>query len=309
MAISISTTNVGTPIERLFSDLVLGCQTLDKGIAQVLSGNQNKIPLNRLYSGNQAITARVATPVTAADNTTKDEKLITMNEIQYYDTFDPKNFNDDWKFLWAEGPEVRQQAAMNLLNALLPSVRTAFNYDLEVLLWNGNTASGSAWLSPIDGFVKLIDADGTVNSVTPAGAITSANVIAILQAVLDATPDAVLENSAPAIVTNPTVRRLYHEAISALPNKGTDITEAGRNTFMGYPIVTTHAIPANRVFMMNIGGDDRAALKVGTWMESDRFNVLIDRLQANSDLFFIRIDMAVGVNHLFGKEITEYSPA
>jgi len=309
MAISITTTNVGTPVERLFSDLVLSCETLDKGVAQVLAGYQNKIPLNRLYSGVQAITTRVATPTTAADNTTKDEKLITMNEIQYYDTFDPKNFNVDWKFLWAEGPEVRQRAAQALLNALLPSVRTAFNYDLEYLLWNGDTTSGDAWSEAIDGFVKLIDADGTVNNVTPAGAVTASNVIAVLQAVLDATPDAVREASAPAFVTNPTIKYLYHEAISALPNKGTDITESGKDLFMGNKIISLPHIPANRIFYLNTGGDDRAALKVGTWMENDRFNLLVDRLQANSDLFFIRIDMAVGVNHIWGKEITEYSPS
>lgn len=310
MAISITTTSVGTPVERLFGDLVLGCQTLEKNVAQVMSGHQEDgIVINRLYSGNQAIVAAVATPSTAADNTTKDEKLISPAEIMYYDTFNPKNFNVDWKFLWAEGPEVRQRAAQTLLNALLPSVRTSFNYDLEQLLWNGDTTSGSAWLDPIDGFVKLIDADGTVNSVTPAGAVTASNVIAIFQAVLDACPDAVIENSAPTIVTNHTIKRLYHNAIAALPNKGTDITDSARNTFMGYPITSVHGVPANRIFMMNTGQDDRAALKVGTWMDGDRFNVLIDRLQANSDLFFIKINMVVGVNHVYGKEIVEYSPS
>jgi hypothetical protein len=310
MAISITTTSVGTPVERLFGDLVLGCQTLERNVAQILMGYQEDgIVINRLYSGNQAIIAAVATPSATADNTTKDEVLISPAEIMYYDEFNPKNFNVDWKMLWAEGPEVRQRAAQNLLNALLPSVRTSFNYDLEKLLWQGDTGSASAWLDPIDGFVKLIDADTTVNSVTPAGAVTASNVIAILQAVLDAAPDAVIENSAPTIVTNHTIKRLYHNAIAALPNKGTDITDSARNTFMGYPITSVHGVPANRIFMMNTGQDDRAALKVGTWMEGDRFNVLIDRKQANSDLFFIKINMVVGVNHVYGKEIVEYSPA
>jgi hypothetical protein len=78
---------------------------------------------------------------------------------------------------------------------------------------------------------------------------------------------------------------------------------------MGFPIISLPHVPANRIFMCNTGGNDRSALKVGTWMENDRFNILIDRLQANSDLFFIRIDVAVGVNHIWGKEIVEYSPA
>ena len=54
-------------------------------------------------------------------------------------------------------------------------------------------------------------------------------------------------------------------------------------------------------------GDD-SELKVAVWMDSDRFTVEIARLQANSDLFFIKISATVGVNTVYGKQIVNYIP-
>ena len=309
MSITRASVHVSNPVQKLFRDLMFGAETIEKGVAQLIPGQRKQVTLNRFYSSTQNITVRVPTPTTAADALTKDEKQIVMNDIQYYDEFDPMEFNVDWKFLNSIGPQVSSTAAAVLLSAIRDSVVNAFNYDLEQLLWNGDTLSGDAWLSPIDGFVKQIDADGTVTSVTPAGAITAANVIAVLQATIDACPPVVRELSNPVIVTTHAVKYAYDEAARALDFKGADIYEAGVARFGGYPIISLNGIPANRVFMMNAGGGDMSELKVAAWIDADKFNVKIDRLQANSDLFFIKIGTSVGVNHLYGKQIVEYSPA
>ncbi len=48
---------------------------------------------------------------------------------------------------------------------------------------------------------------------------------------------------------------------------------------------------------------------MATWADADRFNIKIDRLEAYSDEFFIKVNAEIGVNHVYGKEIVEYSPA
>lgn len=309
MAITRASVHVSNPVEKLYRDLMFGSETINKNVAQIIPGQRKQVTLNRFYSAENKITARVATPTTAADALTKDEKQITMADIMWYDEFDPMEFNVDWKFLNSVGPQVTSSAAAVLLEAIRGSVTTAFNADFENLLWNGDTASGSAWLSPIDGIVKLIDADGTVNSVTPAGAVTAANVISILEDVVQATPAEVRELSNPVIVTTHAIKYAYDEAARALDFKGANIYEAGQARFGGYPIISLDKVPANRIFMMNGGPGDMAEVKVATWIDSDRFNVKIERLQNNSDLFFIKIGTSVGVNHVYGKQITEYSPA
>ena len=309
MAITRSSVHVSNPVQRLFQDLMFGTETIDRGIAQLIPGQRKQVTLNRFYSATQKITARVATPTTPASSLTKDERQITMAEIMWYDEFDPKEFNLDWKFLNTIGPSVSAQAARTLLTAIRDSVVTAFNYDLEQLLWNGDKTSADAWLSPIDGFMKLIDADSDVISVTPAGAISASNVIDILEAVVQACPAEVKELGSPVIVVNHATKHLYREAARALQYKGTNITEAIADMFGGYRIISVNGIPANRVLMLNAGGGDRTELKVAAWADNDKFTVKIERLQANSDLFFIKINTEIGVNHVYGKQITEYSPA
>lgn len=309
MAITRSTAFIGTPVPQLISDLVLGAESIDKGIVHAFSDKRDKVYLNRFVAANHKLGARVATPVTAAGAMTKDEKTITPANLMFYDEFDPRDFEGDWEFLWTQGPSVSAEAASALWNAIRDTVATSVNSDLEEGIWQGDTGSGSAWLAEFDGYLKLLDADGTVNTVTPAGAITAVNVIAILEAVVKACPAAVQEMSSPAIIMSHTDKYLYREAARALDFKGTNIDTAIQDMFGGFLIVSTHGMPAGRIVMGNIGSGDQSNFKASHWMDSDRNNVKIERLQANSDLFFVKVALDFGVNTVFGKEIVTYATA
>ena len=309
MAISLSTSFDGTAVPQLISDLVLGAESIEKGIVHAFSDKRDKVYLNRFVASTGNLGARVATPVTAASAMTKDEKTITPGNLMFYDEFDPRDFEGDWEFLWTQGPSVSAEAAAVLWNAIKDTVTSSVNYDLEQAIWRGDTGSGSSWLAQFDGYLKLMDADATVNDVTPAGAITAVNVISILEAMVKACPAAVQEMSSPAILMSHTDKYLYREAARALDFKGTNIDTAIQDMFGGFPIISTHGIPAGRVVMGNIGSGDKSNFKASHWMDSDRNNVKIERLQANSDLFFVKVALDFGVNTVFGKEITLYKTA
>lgn len=309
MAIAKTPTQQVRVVEKLWKDLMFGSQTVEKNLVQVIPGQRNKTQLNRFYAATGKITAAVPTPTTPADALTKDEKSIQAAEIMFYDRFNPKSFNIDDVFLQSIGNSVSASAATVLLEAIRDRVTLLFNSDMDNLLWNGDTTSGNAWLSPIDGIIKLIDADTDVVSVTPAGAVTAANVVAIFQAILDATSQEVKQLGDATFVCPPAILDAYDEAARALDFKGANIYEAGRPMFAGYPIKTVVKIPANRIFFYNAGAGDMNEIKMATWADSDRFTVKIDRLQADSDEFFIKVNAELGVNHVYGKQITEYSPA
>ena len=90
MSITRSTVHVSIPVERLIVDLILGSDTLDKGVAQLLPSSQKQVTLNRFFTEGDNIITRVATPTTPSDASTKDEKQIVMGELLYYDEFEPK---------------------------------------------------------------------------------------------------------------------------------------------------------------------------------------------------------------------------
>jgi len=306
MSIARTSSFVGTPIPELLTDLVLGAESIEKGVVHAFSDKRDKVYLNRFYAANHKLGPRVPTPTTPASAMTKDEKIITPGNIMFYDEFDPRDFEGDWEFLWSEGPSVSAEAAQILWNAIKKTIASSVNSDLDEAIWQGDTTSGNVWLKQFDGYLKLIDADATVIDVTPAGAITAANVIALLESVVKACPPAVQELSSPALVMGHKAKYLYREAARALDFKGTNIDTMIQDSFGGYPIVSVHGMPDDRILMGNIGSGSDSNFKASHWMDSDRNNVKIERLQANSDLFFVKVALDFGVNTVYGKEIVNY---
>lgn len=92
---------------------------------------------------------------------------------------------------------------------------------LEVAVWQGDKASGSAQLNRFDGYIKIIDAAsneivGNTAGVTVATGITVNNVIAILEAVNDAIPTKIRYEGEPVIFLGYDVIDLYLKALKAL---------------------------------------------------------------------------------------------
>ena len=309
MSITRSTVHVSIPVERLIVDLILGSDTLDKGVAQLLPSSQKQVTLNRFFTEGDNTMGRVATPTTPADASTKDEKQIVMGELLYYDEFDPKEFNLDFEFLWATNASNMQEPSQVLINAIMPSVTANFNNTVERMLWRGDTAAGTDPLQIFDGWEKQIAADATVIDVTPAGVITAANVISIFEDMLNAAPADLRELGNPSFIVPHEVLYLYETASRSLDFKGSDISSKEVAQFGGFPIINVGGRTDSNISFLNAASGDDSELKVAVWMDSDRFTVEIARLQANSDLFFIKISATVGVNTVYGKQIVNYIPA
>ena len=301
MSVSQTTTFVGEPQERLYRDLVFGAESINAGIMEVIIDKRTKVPLNKWVIASQKVIAPQDEPSTTANASTKSEVLITTGELELYDEFKPSDFNDDWKFLHAQGPSAQDEFAPAILEAVFPGYRESFNSDLEESIYQGDTGSGSAWLARFDGLIKLADADGTVKDLAAAGAITAGNVISIFNGMVATLSDVVKSRTQPFLIVNHSVFWLYSEALSALDTKGTDYNEKGFTTFRGFRIIPVSGIPATRLFFTH-GGN----IKASTWMQTDFNNVIVQRLAANSRLWFIKILAEFGINYLSGKEIALY---
>lgn len=303
MSVSVTSTNVGTPDERLHADLVFGAESITKGIMEVIEDKRHKIPLNRYVVAADQVVAPQDVPSVSVDASTKDEVLITTGELELFDQFAPSDFNDDWRFLNSAGPSADVEFAPAIMETILPGYTKSFNTDLEKIIWQGNTG-GAEPVKRFDGYLKIIDADGTTNTLAAAGAITAANVIAILNGMLATIPNVVKGTTQPFIVMNHTDFWLYSEALSALDVKGTDYNEKGFTTFRGFRLVPVSGIPAGRLVFTH-GGN----LKLATWRQNDFNFVKIGRFAPAARDWFIKLTAEVGVNYLFGKEIADYATA
>ena len=303
MSVSVTSTNVGVPEPKLYSNLVFGAETITKGIMEVIQDKRHKIPLNKFVTTSGNVVAPQDEPSTTVNASTKSEVLITTGELELYDEFAPSDFNDDWRFLNSSGPSNDVEFAPAIRAAIEPLYVNSFNTDFETIIWQGNTG-GAEPVKRFDGLLKIGDADGTLNSVTPAGAITSANVIAIFGALTAALPAVVKGKTTPFIVANHTDYFLYHEALRALDSKGVNLDVGGFTTFSGYRLVPVSGIPAGRLWMTH---DQN--IKLGMWAQTDLTNVLVARMAPHSRVWGIKLTAEMGVNYLIGAEIADYITA
>ena len=309
MSLTPTTSFVNTTVNRLIEDLILGAITLDRGLAELLPRRRKQISLNRFFADGDNLTVRfpLFADATDADAMTKDEKIIDLAELQFSDSFDPVEFNLDHEFLWTQGPSAESEPSAALNAAVMSVITKNINENLERLLWQGDIGGGAGMFALLDGFIVQIDADVDVNNATTAGPITAANIITALENLVEATPAEVQELSNPTILLSHTDKYFYRQAARSLDFKGTNIQEAIADMFGGYPMISTQGIPAGRMFLLNAGGGEDSELKVGTWADSDRMNVLMSKESPLDDVFGVRARLDIGVNHIYGKQITEYS--
>lgn len=106
--------------------------------------------------------------------------------------------------------------------ALMENIMDNTGERVEKALWQSDTDKWEDYLNKFDGLIKIINAaSGTTQANaadyigTPVTAITSANVISVLQAVYNAMPISILDKSETKIFIGTDVSRLYQGALIA----------------------------------------------------------------------------------------------
>ena len=308
MSINVTTSANGNALNELLTPLVLGATTIERGLMRMIPSQMNSVAIGKFNTALDKLEAPVETPITPNDSMTKGEVIITTGNQMWYDTFNPlRDFEDDWVHFWAQGRLTDAQANAKIQAAILKTVIESVQNNVDKLLWSGDTASLDIWLQRMDGFIKLIEA-APVNVVLAAGAITSANIIDIMEAAIAATPDEVLEMQSPTFILSHRDKQIYFSALrDATISKGVNIMENGVPTFGGIPIVSC-GIPKDHIVLTNTGTGSDSNLAGATWMDADMKGVKIDRLQANSELWFAKVLFKLGVNIMFPEQITYYKP-
>ena len=134
----------------------------------------------------------------ASGDVTFSQRNITVGSTKYQDTLCMQTLNAKWtQILLRQGVQAAQEdinglVAQGVANDILMQVKE----DIERMDWQGDTASGDAYLNKYDGLIKLIDAagtavDGNTSSIASGTGITkgsSGNADTIVYNMCDARP-------------------------------------------------------------------------------------------------------------------------
>ena len=313
MSTTLGTANF-TQFEKGFfiTEAVIGLDTINKGLAYVASGVKNDQYAFPQLTANTKLKAYTPTPGSQTSSTALSNRNVTLGKFQAYEEFDPSIFENHWH---------QDQLSDKLLARALPA--TFANYlgawytqktlvPVELMLHQGSvsyltTAGGSAEpgvgvnesLVHFDGIIKQ-----ALNATTPAlqvaspVVLTSANIISKLEAAKTLMPKALLSKADRykklKFLLSVEDGQKYEDALTTLSFKNNDTTEAGLNRYKGYTVEVLAGLPENTFYFCEATSDVESNIHMCvTSMDNLSFN--IDRLQANSELYFYKAVAKMGV--------------
>jgi len=305
-------TYAGEAASYMITRSVVGADTIEKGCINVQDGIKKKFTIPRVEVSGM-FQKRKATPITQGTHTV-DAVSITPQDIMLYTEFNPRDYEAHW---------FATQLNTKLIDEQLPQTAEAFtmmqvmkrsNEFFENHIWRGRTqydTDGSA-VDPttkgdlagassyyfFDGIIKkALDNAGTIQVSSPLTLVAGTagggeeNIGDALKRAYALVPDALKFKYGVGglkVLMNYNTKLVYEQLLTVTNNfKNNDTTEAGINKYLGYEVVPLAGMPANTFIFVVAKPDIDSNLWLGVNSMEDN-QLQLQRLQANSELFFIK---------------------
>jgi len=300
MSINVTSAFAGTNITNILSLLVLGAETIQKGLLHTIPNKYDVIYMPKLDTAADQLQSRVPTPTVSAESD-YSERVIDPKDMMWYMEFNPATFESVWADFWPRGGMVNQILDPKIAAAVVKTVRGSINTQLDKLIWQGDEA-GSAELAFFDGFLKTMTAD-TETIKVPIAAIDSNSIKESFDEMITAMPPAVRINKRPKFIVSHNTFDAFEQYTTALDFKGNSVYDGTQLRYRGYTVVPVGGMSDNNIVFCDATTGPEGNLFAGTWLENDRNNFKIARLQENSELWFLKALFRYGVNYGKSEEI------
>lgn len=308
---TITTSYAGNDIGKILQLAVVGNEAVQKKSFFIHENVQKKKEITRGFVSDNIIQEYQAMPTVPSNALSFTPRSLEPVKMMIYDLINPMEFQSFWEQYQPDGPLADKVLNRDIQRVILEMYTKKSDNQLGRIVWQGNTAAGAT--SPLrflNGIVTKAIADSSVIDVTPAGNITSANVIAILTTVDASIPDSLYEDPSMIIHMNTGDFRKYQDAIIAKTYKGQGEADKVPAIFKGREIRTYSGFPANYIMVAKADTNPvNTALHMGVNMVNDPENLKLERWRPEGDLYFLKASFMMDVNYAFGEEIVLYQPA
>lgn len=242
---------------------------------------------------------------TASGDTVFTQRTLTVGKIGVYLDWCPKDLEAKWtqKGLRPGSPMGLDDFEKYIVDDTLQNIQKR----KEVAIWQGDTASSDVYLNKFDGFLKLIDADGTVVAATQQADITTSTIRGILQDMITKIPIDVKGRDNVKFMCGYDVFEIYQNKLA------TDNLYHYFGDAKGYEMKVENSM-YTLVGVPGLNGTDR--IIVGEFGENGNFVLGADLLneEENIELFYARearkvrfvAETKIGVQYYFGNRIVQY---
>jgi hypothetical protein len=287
---------------------LLSASTLDAGAITILPNIKYKAAMKVGTFSNLVRSADCDFDSTTS-GLTLTEKVLTPSELQVNLQICKKELHADWEAAqmgFSAFDELPPLFSDYVISRVAAEVANA----TETSIWSGAAGEGS-----FDGFLQVALADNDVHDIT-AEAITSANVIAQMGAVVDsavANAPAILGESDLTLYVSTNVAQAYIRALGGFAatiggagtdNKGTQWYNGGALSFEGINIFVAKGFGSNKMLL-----SPKSNLFFGTGLLDDRNEVRVIDMADTDGSQNVRVVMryTAGVQIGVGSSIVLYS--
>ena len=311
MGFSITSNYAGEVVQEIYTRIAAGVEVWTGGYIRNHVGIRKQISLPR-WTITNVIQDSADTP-NSVGTATHDERTLTRNDWMVYMEFNPNQFYDVWESFGPQGTfnfgELPADKQAEMVNVVL-NANNGVNEWLGRNLFQGST-SGTAPNDKFDGFLTKATADGDVNDVAGT-TISAANVVAELEKVHDAFGTEALlpvrESASFGIAVSHATLQFYWDAIAAgaaaEANPYFSITGQGPMTYKSKRLIPFVGMADDRMLAGRWASDDSSTFHAA--IQFDESDIMIDRVQNNSRLWFIRVDASADTQFPFGQDIVNY---
>jgi hypothetical protein len=241
---------------------LLSADTLDKGTITILPNVKYKAAM-KVGSFSNLVRSADCDFDSTTSSLTLTEKVLTPTELQVNLQICKKQLHSDWEAAQM-GFSAFDELPPLFSDFVIAQVAAEVAKATEVSIWQGSAGEGT-----FDGFETLLTADADVVDVL-AGTVTTANVIAELQKIVDAIPSGVYGKEDLSIYISQNIAKAYIGAQAALGYRDlyhvgqTDMNFQGVNLVMASGLADNTAVAAQKSNLFFGTGllDDRNEVKV-----------------------------------------------
>lgn len=331
-ALNITDQNfAGTFANTMIVRATLDMDTVEKGCIYVIDGIKKSYSIPRLDVSN-FVQARAATPQSQGAILV-DRTVLTPQDYMVYLEFNPRDYEQHW---------FSYQLNKNLLDETLPQTAESFTvYQLlrrlgewnERALWQsrltynplnpgyvtavskGAPASAQQY-QYFDGLAVKFLNDATVLKVAgavPVAGITFSSTSTLytpFESLLALIPEPLLFKYGKAgtkFHVGSAVKLNYESFLTGTGFKNNDTTEKSIDRYKGYEVEVLQGMPADFIVFCVSRPDIDSNIFLGLNSTDDENNVQLQRLQANSELFFIKLLLKADPNSGYGDQMAIYS--
>lgn len=299
----------------LVTSSVLGAKTasLIKSAGNVMVGVKSSETIN-IMDTDAIFQSGGSCGFTASGSTSFTQRTVTVGKIKVNEALCPKDL--EAKYLQKALPTGSMYDSIPFEQEFSDKKAKRIAGQLEIALWQGDTASGNVNLNKFDGLVKLVGAAAGVVDANVAGfitgapisvatGITAANVVAIFDGVYKAIPATIVSEDDVTIFCGMDTFRTYTIALKNANLFHYQINEKADNEFI-LPGTTIKVVAvqglngANKIYAMRLSN-----LFLGTDLlnEEEKFEIFYAK-EADQVRFVSEFKM--GVNFAFPDEVVKF---